>query len=97
MVCALYIRLNAATNRDVYPLPRIEDSLSRLEGARYFSILDMQAGYWQVGLEDKDKEKTAFITGDGLYQFNVMPFGLSNAPATFQKNDGCLIGRLKME
>ena len=57
MVCALYIRLNAATIKDVYPLPRIEDALSRLEGARYFSILDMQAGYWQVGLEDKYKEK----------------------------------------
>ena len=53
MVCALYIRLNAATIKDVYPLPRIEDALSRLEGARYFSILDMQAGYWQVGFEER--------------------------------------------
>ena len=95
MVCALYIRLNAATIKDVYPLPRIEDALSRLEGARYFSILDMQAGYWQVGLEDKDKEKTAFITGDGLYQFNVMPFGLSNAPATFQRMMDVLLAGLK--
>lgn len=93
--CVDYRKLNAATTRDVYPLPRIEDALSRLEGSRYFSILDMQAGYWQVGLDDKDKEKTAFVTADGLYQFNVMPFGLSNAPATFQRMMDVLLAGLK--
>ncbi len=72
--CVDYRRLNAITTKDVYPLPRIEDALSRLEGSRYFTILDMQAGYWQVGVDEQDREKTAFITADGLYEFKVMPF-----------------------
>ena len=93
--CVDYRKLNAVTTRDVYPLPRIEDALSRLEGSHYFSIMDMQAGYWQVGVQEKDKEKTAFITADGLYQFNVMPFGLSNAPATFQRMMDVLLAGLK--
>ncbi|KZS10174.1 Uncharacterized protein APZ42_025415 [Daphnia magna] len=88
-------QLNAVTTRDVYPLPRIEDALSRLEGTRYFSIMDMQTGYWQVGLNEKDKEKTAFVTADRLYQFRVMPFRLSNAPATFQRMMDVLIPGIK--
>ena len=64
--------LNATTTKDVYPLPRIEDALSRLEGSRYFTILDMQARYWQVEVDEKDRAKIAFITADGLYEFKVM-------------------------
>jgi hypothetical protein len=87
--------LNSITTKDVYPLPRIDDALSRLEGSRYFSILDMQAGYWQVEVDEQDRAKTAFITADGLYEFRVMRFGLTNAPATFQRMMDVVLAGLK--
>lgn len=74
--CVDYRRLNSVTVRDVYPLPRIDDALSRLERSLLFSIMDLQSGYWQVGIKPEDRDKTAFITADGLYNFKVMPFGL---------------------
>ncbi|UYV67971.1 hypothetical protein LAZ67_5002670 [Cordylochernes scorpioides] len=83
--CVDYRRLNKITKKDVYPLPRIDDALDTLSGSRYFSTMDMRSGYWQIEVDDKDREKTAFITPDGLYEFNVMPFGLCNAPATFEQ------------
>ncbi|UYV81653.1 K02A2.6-like, partial [Cordylochernes scorpioides] len=83
--CVDYRRLNKITKKDVYPLPRIDDALDTLSGSRYFSTMDMRSGYWQIEVDDKDREKTAFITPDGLYEFNVMPFGLCNAPATFER------------
>ncbi|KFD59504.1 hypothetical protein M514_08725, partial [Trichuris suis] len=83
--CVDYRRLNAITKRDVYPLPRMDDVLDRLGGARYFSKLDLKNGYWQIPVEPSDREKTAFVTPDGLYQFTKMPFGLSNAPASFSR------------
>ncbi|UYV82809.1 hypothetical protein LAZ67_22000949 [Cordylochernes scorpioides] len=80
-----YHRLNKITKKDVYPLPRIDDALDTLSRSSYFSTMDMRSGYWQIKVDDKDREKTAFITPDGLYEFNVMPFGLCNAPATFER------------
>lgn len=83
--CVDYRKLNGVTVKDVYPLPRVEETLARLQGAAFFSIMDLQSGYWQVPIQEEDKPKTAFVTADGLYQFKVMPFGLCAAPSTFQR------------
>ena len=66
-------------------MPKINETLDALSGASWFSTLDLRSGYWQVGLESDDKPKSAFITRKGLYQFRVLPFGLCNASATFER------------
>ena len=83
--CVDYRKLNAVTERDVYPLPRIEDVLDKLQGKRFFSTCDAASGFWQIRLPEADKAKTAFTSERGLFEFEVMPFGLTNAPATFQR------------
>ena len=83
--CVDYRKLNELTLKDAYPLPKIDESLDALSGSQWFSTLDLCSGYWQVGVDPQDRPKTAFTTGSGLYQFTVMPFGLCNAPSTFER------------
>ena len=82
--CVDYRKVNEVTRKDAYPLPWINDTLEMLSDSKIFSILDLPSGYWQVELTENDRQKTAFCTTEGLYEFKVMPFGLCNAPATFQ-------------
>ncbi|CAI5671513.1 unnamed protein product [Oreochromis niloticus] len=83
--CVDYRRLNAVTRKDSYPLPRIDDALDYIAGSSWFSSLDLRSGYWQVELAAEARPKTTFTIGQGLWQFRVMPFGLCNAPATFER------------
>ena len=83
--CVDYHRLNAVTKMEVFLLPRIDDSLDMLSKSKFFSTLDLASGFWQVEMEPNSREKTAFVTHSGLYEFSVMPFGLVNAPSTFQQ------------
>ncbi|KAL2102866.1 hypothetical protein ACEWY4_002034 [Coilia grayii] len=93
--CVDYRKLNSVTHKDAYPLPRIEESLTGLRKAAWYSTLDLASGYWQVEVHPHDKEKTAFTTPMGLYQFERMPFGLCNGPATFQRlMQRCLGGQV---
>lgn len=74
------------TKKDSHPLPRIDDTLDALSGAKLFSTLDLNSGYWQVGITPEDRPKTAFsFPGGGLWQFSVMAFGLCNASATSEQ------------
>lgn len=93
--CVDYRKVNSVTKKDVYPLPRIDDALDSLSGSKYFSSLDLRSGYWQIGIKESDCEKTAFITPNGLFEFRVLPFGLSNAPATFERMMDALLHGLK--
>ena len=83
--CVDFRQLNNLTVKDSYPLPRIDSCMDSLGGAKYFSTLDLRSGYWQVELDKESSEKTAFVTRKGIYKFNVLAFGLSNAPAIFQR------------
>ena len=83
--CVDYRNLNAVTKPDSYPLPRMDDLLEHLGRCKFFSTLDLAAGYWQIKMHPESREKTAFATTQGLFEFQVMPFGLTNAPAVFQR------------
>ena len=83
-MCLDYRVLNSQTVKSKYPLPRIDQLIDQLNGAKVLSSLDLQSGYYQIRISPGDVPKTAFLTPFGQYQFKVMSFGLCNAPSTFQ-------------
>jgi hypothetical protein len=95
--CANYRELNDNTEKDSFPLPRIDETIDVLRGSKFFTTIDLQSGYWQIPMNEDDKKKTAFITNEGLFEFNVMPFGLTNAPATFQRMMQLVLAGILME
>ncbi|KAE8977386.1 hypothetical protein PF011_g23668 [Phytophthora fragariae] len=89
--CIDYRSLNAVTVKDVYPLPRVDETLEALHGSQRFTSLDLHSGYWQLGVAKEDRAKTAFTTRHGLFQFLRMHFGLCNAPSTLQRLMDCVL------
>src|SRR6218665_2668756 len=95
--CIDYCQLNEQTKKDSYPLPRTDECLDALSGAQWFSTLDLRSGYHQVAMDLKDADKTAFVTRRRIYRWRVMPFGLCNAPATFQRMMDIVLSGLNFE
>ena len=93
--CIDFRRVNALGDPDGYPLPRIDDCLDSLKGAKWMSTVDCVSGYWQVMCEESDRPKTAFSTHKGLFQFRVMPMGLNSAAQTFQRLIEIVLGKLQ--
>ena len=84
-ICFYYRALNAQTKSDMYPMPLVDEELAANNGAQWFSTMYLMKGFYQIPMDPEDCCKTAFITEQGLFEFDVMPFGLKNAPATFQR------------
>ena len=94
-LCVDYRRLNDIPNKDAYPMPRINDLIDELGGASIITTLDIAEEYWQAPVRELDRPKTACSTPQGLFQFQMMPFGLQGAPTTFQRMMNSLLRGLK--
>lgn len=93
--CVDYRRLNAMTVRDSYPIPRMDECIDSLGDATIYTALDANCGYWQIEIDENDRDKTAFVSHQGLYRFKRMPFGLRNAPGTFQRAADVILAKVK--
>jgi hypothetical protein len=89
-LCVDYRQLNKVLKPDSYPLPHIDDLLASFQGSNYFSTLDFKSGYFAIKIREEDQEKTAFVTPRGVYQFRVLPFGISVAPSVYQRLINCV-------
>ena len=91
--CAAYWKLNASTKADKFPLARVDDLLDQLGNSLYFSKLDLASGFWLIQIESDSQAKTAFLIPHGLFEFRVMPYGLTKAPPVFH----CLMNKVLMD
>nr|CAH7733188.1 unnamed protein product [Callosobruchus chinensis] len=94
-MCIDFRAINAKTIKDSYPLPRVDDHLEVLKGCKFFTTLDMASGYHQIPMAEESRQKTAFVTPDGQYEYLRMPFGLVNAPAMFQRTINKILGTMR--
>lgn len=93
--CTDFRKVNAVTKADLFPLPQTEDGVDEVESAMFVSKFDLLKGYWQVPLSERARKIAAFTTPTGLYSYTVMPFGLKNAPASFQRLMNLVVGGLE--
>lgn len=96
-LCIDYRKLNLQTIHDAYALPKLEEAFSALAGSKWFSVLDLKSGYYQIEMEESDKQKTAFVCPLGFYEFNRMPQGITNAPSTFQRLMEKCVGEMNLK
>ena len=93
-MCTDYRKVNSVTKTDTFPIPRIDDCIDNIGHSKYVTKFDLLKGFWQIPMTDRAKEISAFVTPDGLFQYKVMPFGMKNSPATFQRLVNPLISNL---